>query len=130
MLANEEALQKTEMKDFPKGITNCLCDKNKEIRNLAEKLFEKVYERTGIDTYRNIAKNQRPAITKDLNAIYDKYDAKKDSTPVSQSYISRTNSPAAKDQRSVVTDRRNQPPTSVIHSAKKRSVSKNQKSAL
>lgn len=39
MLSNEEALQKTDMKDFAKGITNCLCDKSKEIRNLAEKLF-------------------------------------------------------------------------------------------
>lgn len=49
---------------------------------------------------------------------------------MSQSYISRTNSPAAKDQKSVLTDRRNQPPTSVINSAKKRSVSKTRKSAL
>jgi hypothetical protein len=94
MLANEEALQKTEMKDFPKGITNCLFDKNKEIRNLAEKLFEKVYERIGIEIFRNIAKNQRPAITKDLNAIYDKYDNKRDSMSVSQAIISKGNSPA------------------------------------
>ena len=48
MLSNEEFLQKTDMKDFPKGLTNCLCDKNKEIRNSAEKLFERVYERIGI----------------------------------------------------------------------------------
>ncbi len=48
MLANEEYLAKTDMKQFPKGITNCLCDKNKDIRNLAEKLFEKVYEKIGI----------------------------------------------------------------------------------
>jgi hypothetical protein len=65
------------MKDFPKGITNCLCDKNKEIRNSAEKLLEKVYERIGIDIFRNIAKNKQPAITKDLNLIYDKYDSSK-----------------------------------------------------
>jgi hypothetical protein len=77
MLANEEALQKCDLRDFPKGITNCLCDKSKEIRNLGEKLLEKVYEKIGIEAFRNIAKNQRPAITKDLNAIYDKYDSKK-----------------------------------------------------
>ena len=61
------------MKDFAKGITNCLCDKNKDIRNTAQKLFEKVYERIGIEIFKNIAKNQKPAVTKDLNLIYDKY---------------------------------------------------------
>jgi hypothetical protein len=74
--------------------------------------------------FRNIAKNQRPAITKDLNAIYDKYDSnKKDSTPMSQSYISKGNSPA-KDQKTTTIniDKRN-PPTS----AKKRSLSKTHK---
>ena len=35
MLLNEEFLYKTDMKDFAKGITNCLCDKNKDIRNTA-----------------------------------------------------------------------------------------------
>lgn len=29
MLSNEDYLNKTDMKDFAKGITNCLCDKNK-----------------------------------------------------------------------------------------------------
>lgn len=60
---------------------------------------------------------------KDLNMIYDKYDSKKDS--LSQSYISKASSPA-KDHKSIVNDRRNQPPT---NSAKKRSVSR-QKSTL
>ncbi len=71
--------------------------------------------------FRNIAKNQRPAITKDLNAIYDKYDSsKKDLTAISQSYISKANSPA-KDQK-ITADKRNPPPSV---SAKKRSLSKN-----
>jgi hypothetical protein len=123
MLANEDFLQKTDMKDFPKGITNCLCDKNKEIRNLGEKLFEKVYEKIGIDIFRNIAKNQRPAISKDLNSIYDKYDTRRETASVSQSHLSKGNSPN-KDQK--VIDRKNQPPT---NSAKKRSVSKNKNQA-
>jgi hypothetical protein len=129
MLLNEEFLQKTDMKDFPKGITNCLCDKNKEIRNLAEKLLEKVHEKIGIDTFRNIAKNKQPAITKDLNAIYDKYDSKRETvstSQVSQSNISKAGSPA-KDTKTSMMDRRNPPLT---NSAKKRSVSKNQKSTL
>ncbi len=126
MLANEEFLQKTQMKDFPKGITNCLCDKNKDIRNYAERLLEKVCGRTGLQVFRNIAKNQRPAITKDLNLIYDKYDGNRNSSSASQSYISKASSPA-KEQK-IPMDKRN-PPTS----AKKRSLSKThnqQKSTL
>lgn len=115
MLANDEFLHKSDLKDFPRGITNCLCDKNKDIRNLAQKLFEKVYQKTGIEVFRNIAKNQKPGTTKDLNSIYDKYDSRKDSTPGSQSFISKGSSPA-KDQKFLV-DKRN-PPTS----AKKKSL--------
>jgi hypothetical protein len=43
ILANEEGLQKADIRDYPKGLVNCLSDKNKEIRAGAEKLFEKVY---------------------------------------------------------------------------------------
>lgn len=66
--------------------------------------------------------NQRPAITKDLNAIYDKYDCRKGSRPASQSFASQGNSPAKESK--VVLGQRN-PPTSV--SAKKRSMSRGYK---
>ncbi len=35
----EYDLQKTDLKDYPKGLITCLADKNREIRNLSEKLF-------------------------------------------------------------------------------------------
>ena len=41
-------IEKTEIKDFPKGLISCLCDKNREIRNMAENLFPLVLDRTGI----------------------------------------------------------------------------------
>ena len=28
-------IEKAEIKEFPKGIISCLCDKNREIRNMA-----------------------------------------------------------------------------------------------
>jgi len=34
-----------------------LVDKNKEIRNLAEKLLERIHEKIGLDTFKNLAKN-------------------------------------------------------------------------
>jgi hypothetical protein len=48
ILANEEGLQRAEIRDYPRGLVNCLSDKNKDIRAGAEKLFEKVYERIGL----------------------------------------------------------------------------------
>ena len=48
ILACEEGISKADIRDYPKGLTNCLCDKNKDIRAGAEKVFEKVYEKLGI----------------------------------------------------------------------------------
>jgi hypothetical protein len=33
-----------------------------------------LYEKIGIETFRMIAKDQRPAFTKDLNILFDKFD--------------------------------------------------------
>ncbi len=32
ILNNEEGISKADIRDYPKGLVNCLCDKNKEIR--------------------------------------------------------------------------------------------------
>jgi len=53
---------------------NCLCDKNKDIRSLSERLTEKVCDRIGMDYLRQVAKDFRPAFIKDLTAIFDKID--------------------------------------------------------
>ena len=69
---NEEHINKSVSKDYPKGIISCLCDKNREIRSAAEKLLERVVDITGLDIFRTLAGQQRPAFTKDLNSILDK----------------------------------------------------------
>ena len=42
ILENEEFIGKADTRDYPKGIIKCLSDRNREIRNLGEKLFERV----------------------------------------------------------------------------------------
>ena len=39
--------------------------------------MEKVAEKIGFDPFRNLARNERPAIAKDLSNIFDKYDSAK-----------------------------------------------------
>ena len=51
-----------------------MIDKSKDIRAAAEKVLEKVHEKLGIEVFRVIAKDQRPAVAKDLNTLLDKYD--------------------------------------------------------
>lgn len=48
ILNMEDGIAKADIKDYAKGIAICLCDKNKDIRAGAEKVFEKVYEKLGI----------------------------------------------------------------------------------
>jgi hypothetical protein len=67
-------LAKADIKDYPRGLVSCLSDKNKDIRGGAEKLFEKVYEKIGIEIFRSIAKDQKIAVAKDLNTFLDKFD--------------------------------------------------------
>ena len=71
---NEDALTRPVIKDYPKGIINCLCDKNREIRNAAEKLLERVVQITGFDIFRSLASVQRPAFTKDINTILNRLE--------------------------------------------------------
>jgi hypothetical protein len=35
----EDGIPKAEIKDYVKGLANCLCDKNKEVRAGAERVF-------------------------------------------------------------------------------------------
>ena len=42
ILSNEEYLERADLRDYPKGLTTCLVAKNREIRNQAEKVFERV----------------------------------------------------------------------------------------
>lgn len=98
LLANEDYLSKIEGKEFAKGIVNCLCDKNKEIRNLSEKLTEKVCDRIGMDYLRQVAKDFRPAFIKDLTAIFDKIDKNNGGGQASNV---RGSSPANKAQNEV-----------------------------
>lgn len=48
ILVMEDGIAKADIRDYVKGLTNCLCDKNKDIRAGAEKVFEKVYEKLGL----------------------------------------------------------------------------------
>ena len=57
IIENEDYIYKADTRDYPKGIIKCLVDRNREIRNLGEKLFERVYEKTGFDVFRNLARN-------------------------------------------------------------------------
>jgi hypothetical protein len=34
-LNNEEGISRSDIRDYPKGLANCLCDKNKDIRATA-----------------------------------------------------------------------------------------------
>ncbi len=43
ILAHEDGISRSDIRDYPKGLANCLTDKNKDIRAAAEKVFEKVY---------------------------------------------------------------------------------------
>lgn len=71
-MMNEDHFSKTNTRDYPKGIINCLCDKNKDIRKAAEMLLERVVELTGFNVFKSLAKEQKPAVTKDINSILDK----------------------------------------------------------
>lgn len=57
ILENAEYLDKADTKEYPKGIIRGLTDKNKEIRNLAERLLENIYPKTGLEVFKNLAKN-------------------------------------------------------------------------
>lgn len=134
ILTLEEGIPKADIKDYAKGLTNCLCDKNKDIRAGAEKVFEKVYEKLGIETFRSIASNQKPAVQKDLNLFLDRFD-RKDVT--SSSFYSKGPSPNKQNEKSSINPKEKsrltmtqQPqiqqvaPTPPL-SAKKRSLSRN-----
>ena len=60
------------------------------MRNLGERLFERVSEKMGFDVFRNLARNEKPALAKDLNSIFDKYDPGKNNT---STIMSKRNSP-------------------------------------
>jgi hypothetical protein len=77
ILENSEFIEKADIREYPKGIIRGLTDKNKEIRSLAEKLLERVYEKLGLEVFKTLAKNERPAITKDLNSLLAKYEGVK-----------------------------------------------------
>lgn len=57
ILENADYLDKTDTREFPKGVIKGLVDKNKEIRSLAEKLLERIHEKIGLETFKNLAKN-------------------------------------------------------------------------
>jgi hypothetical protein len=44
---------------------------------LAERLLERIHEKTGLEVFKNLAKNERPAIAKDLNTLLSKYEGMK-----------------------------------------------------
>jgi hypothetical protein len=35
IVVNEDGISKSDIRDYPKGLVNCLCDKNKDIRAAA-----------------------------------------------------------------------------------------------
>lgn len=115
ILANEEWLPRADVRDYPKGLVSCLCDKNKEVRAQSEKLFEKIYEKIGMETFRQIAKDQRPAFVKDLNAFFNRFD--KAQSVFSSKKVSPAKNPEKEKRLSTTVI--SQPP-----SAKKRSLSK------
>lgn len=73
ILIHEEGIYRSDIRDYPKGLVNCLVDKNKEIRSTAERVFEKVYEKLGMEVFKSIGKDQRPAVAKDLKAFFDRF---------------------------------------------------------
>ena len=94
ILIHEEGIQKSDIRDYPKGLVNCLTDKNKDIRSTAEKVFEKVYEKLGMEVFRSIAKDQRPAVAKDLNIFFDKLERNDRNTMTHSSINSKGVSPS------------------------------------
>ena len=91
ILAHEDGIPKSDIRDYPKGLVNCLCDKNKDIRAAAEKVFEKVHEKLGLEVFRTIAKDQRPVVAKDLNSLIDRFDK---NLGTSSSFASKRVSPS------------------------------------
>ena len=66
MMENREYFDKTDTKDYPKGIIRCLSDKNKQMRNLGEQILEIIAEKMGLEVFRKLAKTKSPAIAKDI----------------------------------------------------------------
>ena len=95
LLNNEDHLNRIEGKEFAKGVVNCLCDKNKEIRTLSERFTEKICDRIGMDYLRQVAKDFHPAFIKDLTAIFDKID-KNNGGGAQASSMVRGSSPSGK----------------------------------
>jgi len=102
LLNHEDFLNKIEGKEFAKGVVNCLCDKNKDIRSLSERLTEKICDRIGMDYLRQVAKDFRPAFIKDLTAIFDRIDKNNAGGSSGQaSSMVRGSSPSGKPQGEV-----------------------------
>lgn len=95
----EDGIAKADIRDYVKGLTSCLCDKNKDIRAGAERVFEKVYEKLGIECFRSIAKNQKPAVATDLNTFLDRFDKNNVS---SSSFHSKGPSPSKPENKSII----------------------------
>ena len=94
IIIHEEGIPKSDIRDYPKGLVNCLTDKNKDIRSTAEKVFEKVYEKLGMEVFRSIAKDQRPAVAKDLNSFFDKFSGNDRNALNHSSFTSKGVSPS------------------------------------
>ena len=69
-------------------------------------------EKVSIDVFKNLCKNEKPAVAKDLNTIFSKYDNKNNSSTI----ISRGGSPPKVNLK--------QPPLSAKKNTTQRSVSK------
>ena len=53
-----------------------LCDKNKDLRQVSEKLFKVISEKIGTEVFRNFvnSKDQKLAFKGDLTAFLDKFE--------------------------------------------------------
>ena len=69
-------------KEFPKEksivepLVNCLTDKSREIRNLAEIVFEKTIENIGIAIFINFVQDLKPVFVQQLKPLFEKYSEK------------------------------------------------------
>jgi len=73
ILKNKDSIKLAENTEIIKGIICCLQDKNKEIRENSEKLFEFILLKTGIEPFLEGIKDLKPTVQSTLSKIFNNY---------------------------------------------------------
>lgn len=72
-LKNKEAIKKTESMLFVTGLTNCLQDRSKEVRTLAEQLLEFILPQVGFQAFATSIQDLKPTVKQSISNLLKKY---------------------------------------------------------